>query len=203
METLIGLFPTPVGIFTLPRILTSDEIDFVLTQKTTNNDSNVSSIDNRILNKAELNDIRLFCQNSIDEFYKKIYAPKLDNRLIITQSWANYTYPGQFHHRHNHPNSFLSGVFYIQANKNTDKIIFYNPDYEQLKQLTDDYNIYNSESWFLEVGTGTLLLFPSKLWHMVPTVSNLSNVRVSIAFNTFPTGILGSDIDIKEILLNS
>jgi hypothetical protein len=38
---------------------------------------------------------------------------------------------------------------------------------------------------------------------MVPTVSNLSNVRVSIAFNTFPTGILGSDIDIKEILLNS
>lgn len=197
---IAGLFPIPIGICKLPRLLTEDEINFVLEQETTNNDSNISSKDNRILNHPRLNDIKTFCQESTDKFYKDIYAPKLDNWLTITQSWANYTHPGQFHHRHNHPNSFISGVMYIQANKNTDKIIFYNPEYEQLRQLTDEYNIYNSESWFFEVESGMLILFPSKLWHMVPTVDSMSNLRVSVAFNTFPLGILGSDIDLREVV---
>ena len=196
---ITGLFPIPIGICKLPRLFTEDEINFVLEQQTTNNDSNISSKDNRILNHPRLADIKTFCQISTDKFYKDIYAPKLDNWLTITQSWANYTYPGQFHHKHNHPNSFISGVMYIQANKNTDKIIFYNTEYEQLRQLTDEYNIYNSESWFFEVESGMLILFPSKLWHMVPTVDSMSNLRVSVAFNTFPLGILGSDIDLREV----
>jgi uncharacterized protein (TIGR02466 family) len=101
------------------------------------------------------------------------------------------TKEGQFHHKHNHPNSFLSGVLYIKANRDKDKIYFYRDSYPQIKLSTDTYNPFNSESWWLEVDTGDLLLFPSNLTHMVQSV--VGEDRMSLSFNTFPVGYVGEE----------
>jgi uncharacterized protein (TIGR02466 family) len=126
------------------------------------------------------------------EYFKAIHAPKFDVSLYLTQSWANYTEAGQYHHKHAHPNSVVSGVFYPQANKEVDKIYFYKDGYERIKVPAAEYNPYNSESWWFEVGAGDLILFPSHLTHMVKTKED-KNTRISIAFNTFLKGYIGSD----------
>jgi uncharacterized protein (TIGR02466 family) len=112
--------------------------------------------------------------------------------LYLTQSWANYTEVGQFHHKHSHPNSVVSGVFYPQADRAVDKIYFYKDGYERIKIPAAEFNPYNSESWWFEVGAGDLILFPSHLTHMVETKVG-DNTRISIAFNTFLKGYIGSD----------
>jgi hypothetical protein len=99
-----------------------------------------------------------------------------------------------------HPNSFVSGVFYPQSDKETDKIYFYKDGYEPLKIPTQNYNNWNSDSWWLEADPGRLYLFPSSLNHMVETV-NGTDTRISLSFNTFPVGIVGEDSELTGLRL--
>ena len=161
---------------------------------------NTTSVDNYILEAKKLTDIRTFIEASLNEYFKSVYAPKNDVKLRITQSWCNYTEPGQFHHKHAHPNSFISGVFYPQANKNTDKIYFYKDVYEQIKIPTTDWNTWNSESWWLEAEQGALYIFPSGLTHMVETVEG-TQTRISLSFNTFPVGLVGEEESLTGLVL--
>ena len=119
---------------------------------------------------------------------------------FITQSWLNYTEPGQSHHKHAHPNSVISGVLYINADQNTDKIFFFRQIFEQIKPAIRETNVFNSESWNAPVKTGQVVLFPSHLLHMVETKEG-DNTRVSLAFNTFLKGVIGEEIDLAELKL--
>ncbi len=127
-------------------------------------------------------------------------CPKNDVRLRITQSWLNWTKPGQFHHKHAHPNSLISGCFYVKANKSSDKIFVYNEGYQQIKFPPAEWNLYNSESWWFPIGTGDLIFFPSRLTHMVVPVEG-DDTRVSLAFNTFPIGYVGDEDDLTALHL--
>lgn len=187
-----NLFPSPVAFFSLGRDLTEEELCFVLGQDTYPNQGNVTSADRTILKNKELTDIRAFIEDAILEYFKTVHNPKGDVSPYITQSWANYTEPGQYHHKHAHPNSFISGVFYPQADRKKDRIYFYKSGYERIKLQPQEWNQWNSESWWFEVGTGDLILFPSHLEHMVETKIG-NETRVSIAFNTFLKGHLGTD----------
>jgi uncharacterized protein (TIGR02466 family) len=187
-----NLFPTPVAFFKFGRDLTKSELDFIKDQEHYANNGNTTSKDRKILKNKELTEIRNFIEDSMLEYFKVIHSPKFDVSLYITQSWANYTEQGQYHHKHSHQNSLVSGVFYPQANREVDKIYFYKDGYEQIKITASEYNHYNSESWWYEVGAGDLILFPSSLTHMVQTKED-DNTRISIAFNTFLKGQIGSD----------
>ena len=188
--SLFNLFPTALGLYEIDRELSEDEISFIKDQEKRNNMGNTTSVDNTILKNPELKGIKEFIEKSVAEYFKEVYAPKNETTLRITQSWCNYTEPGQFHHKHAHPNSFISGVFYPQANKETDKIYFYRDGYQQLKTPTENFNPYNSESWWMEAYTGRLFIFPSNLTHMVETVQG-TDTRISLSFNTFPVGMFG------------
>ena len=99
-----------------------------------------------------------------------------------------------------HPNSFISGVFYVAADATKDRIYFYKDAYQQIKVTTENWNHWNSESWWFPVETGKLILFPSHLIHMVETVQT-EDKRISIAFNTFLEGIAGDNQNLTELLL--
>ena len=195
-----NLFPTAVGKFSLGRDFTGQELKFIKDQATRSNMGNTTSVDNHLFECKELQDLAKFCNESMNAYFKEVYAPKHEVELRFTQSWANYTEPGQYHHKHEHPNSFVSGVLYINADPAKDKIYFYKNGYQQIKMPTDNYNLYNSESWWFEVGTGELILFPSGLTHMVQTVE-ADDTRISIAFNTFPKGYIGEDLDLTGLHL--
>jgi uncharacterized protein (TIGR02466 family) len=197
---IFNLFPTAVGIFDLNRELTKTEIDFIKNQTKRENQGNKTSEDKEILNNSKLKNIRKFIESSVDEYYKNVYVPKNENSLRITQSWCNYTEPGEYHHKHEHPNSFISGVFYLQANIETDRIYFYKNGYQNLKTTPKDFNAYNSDSWWLEAFTGRMYIFPSSLTHMVETVHGI-DTRISLSFNTFPVGNFGDDESLSGLKL--
>jgi uncharacterized protein (TIGR02466 family) len=187
-----NLFPTAVGFAKLDRDITQQELDFIVGQKRKPNEGNSTSENRKLLQSVELTEIREFVETSMLDYFKSVHAPKHDVTPYITQSWSNYTEPGQYHHKHAHPNSIISGVFYPQANKETDKIYFYKSGYERIQIHTEDFNAWNSESWWFETGAGDLIIFPSNLTHMVQTKQG-DGTRISISFNTFVKGYMGSD----------
>ena len=197
---LNSLFPTPVVFFTLDREFTKVEDKFLKVQEARPNTGNTTSLNNRILTNNKMVNIKKFIQSSIDKYLTEVYAPKYPVSLEITQSWLNYTKPGEYHHKHAHPNSFISGVFYVQANKETDKIFFYNDAYAQIQLPTENYNTFNSKSWWFQVGTYDLVLFPSSLTHMVETVKG-NDERISLSFNTFLKGYVGDDDELTGLHL--
>jgi len=195
-----NLFPIPVGFYELGRDLTEKELSFLKNQKTRPNNGNTTSVDNTILKARALTQLRDFIETSVSDYFKTVHNPKHKVNLKITQSWTNYTEKNQYHHKHAHPNSFVSGVFYIQADKTKDKIYFYRDSYQQIKFPPQEWNVWNSESWWFEVGTGNLILFPSSLTHMVETVQH-DQTRISLSFNTFPVGHVGEEMDLTGLRL--
>jgi len=194
-----SLFPIAVAKFELGREFTSDEIAFIDSQPVHKNTGNTTSNDRYVLQHWTMAKLREFVEACTTQYLKSIYTPKQDVSLRVTQSWLNYTKPGEFHHKHSHPNSFVSGVLYVRADKAKDKIHFYKDAYQQIKLPTSTYNPYNSDSWWFEVGAGDLMLFPSSLTHMVETVQG--DDRVSLAFNTFPVGYVGGEEELTALHL--
>lgn len=188
---LYSLFPTPVARFDLNRAFSAEELAFIDSQPTYKNAGNTTSNDRYVLKHWTMANLKEFVEASLAQYMQMVHAPKQNVSLRLTQSWLNYTKHGEYHHKHAHPNSFLSGVLYIKADRAKDKIHFYRDGYQQIKLPTDQYNGHNSDSWWLEVNTGELMLFPSSLTHMVETVQGED--RISLAFNTFPVGYVGEE----------
>lgn len=196
------LFPTPVIFTNMNRPFTKKEKDFFkeCSRKQRTNTGNTSSEDNNILDHEEMKDVKAHIQKFINYYMENVEMAIDGVELRITQSWLNFTKKGQFHHRHAHPNSYISGVLYINADVENDKIFFYRDGWKQLKIHHKDWNPYNSDSWWYSVGSGDIILFPSSTTHMVDQVQT-SSERISLAFNTFPIGYLGDDDDLTGLHL--
>lgn len=196
-----NLFPTPVGIYTIDRDLTDNELFFVNNQIQLKNIGNTRSEDDTVLKNKELSSLNEFIVDSLKSYFQTAYEPKSNVDLHVTQSWLNYTKPREFHHKHEHPNSFISGVFYVSGDREKDRIFFYKNTYQQITVQAENWNAWNSESWWFEAGTGDLILFPSSLTHMVPTTES-NQTRISLSFNTFPVGVIGSARDMTGLIVN-
>lgn len=194
-----NLFPTAVSKFELGRDLSNEELEFINSQERYKNLGNNSSINRYVLKTEALKNLNEFIEASVAQYFSKIYSPKQDVKLRITQSWLNYCKKDEFHHKHRHPNSLVSGVFYVKANSETDKIFFYNDYIPKLDIPTNNFNLYNSQTWWLEAHTGYLYLFPSTLEHSVEPVKE--DTRISLSFNTFPVGFLGTEESLTALYL--
>jgi uncharacterized protein (TIGR02466 family) len=193
------LFPRTVCFFDLGRNLTKKEINFIMKQKQRPNDGNSTSVNTSLLENKTLEKLKTFISNSFNNYAENVLRIKENVSLDITQSWANFTKKGEFHHRHSHSNSYLSGVFYVKADDKLDKIMFFKDGYDQIKLEPKDFNIHNSESWFFNVKSNQFAVFPSSLTHMVPATE--TEERVSISCNTFPKGMLGDSSKLTGLQL--
>ena len=198
-----GIFPTPIYISKLDRELTPLELKFVDKNKKDHykNDGNITSNNNYILNEKPFANIKKELDLKVQDYFDKVISPANNITPYITQSWLNYTETNQYHHKHAHPNSLVSGVFYINCHEEHDKIKFFNDNYKTIKLEVKDWNIWNSESWWFNVKTGDVILFPSSLTHMVETKQG-DNTRISLAFNVFIKGTFGNNKNLTELHLS-
>ena len=199
---MYNLFPTPVAEFYLGRDFTAEESTFVDQQPVHKNMGNTTSDDRYVLTHKTMAAVHEFVQSCVNKYFQEIHAPMNTVSLRITQSWFNYSKPGEWHHKHAHPNSFVSGVLYMKAAKDSDKIYFHRDGYRQIDIPTNNFNVYNSASWWLPVETGKLMLFPSSLIHSVEPVT-ADDTRISLAFNTFPVGYVGHEDTLTALLLGN
>jgi len=195
------LFPEPVYISNLERMLTTEELKTLnkYKKKTYNNVGNTTSNDNYVLENKTLKTLKKDLNKKVINYFNKIVCSSNSILPYITQSWLNYTKPNQFHHRHSHSNSYVSGVFYINANKEVDKIEFQKVA-RVLELKVTHYNIFNSTSWWYAIETGDIILFPSTLVHGVEAKEG-TNIRTSLAFNVFFKGTIGNNAKLTELVL--
>lgn len=120
--------------------------------------------------------------------------------MRITTSWVNYNPPKTKHHPHTHPNSVFSGCFYLEAAQQAGNFIVTNPNKKQFGSKVINQNKYSSPIFGFRQEKFDLVMFPSWLEHQVE--QNKSNsTRVSLAFNTFYTGKLGTMEEATELIV--
>lgn len=117
--------------------------------------------------------------------------------LKITQSWANRSKVGNWHHTHTHANSFISGIFYVtSSNAETwfsvpniwnSMCVENNPNFIVDPRGNEFHRIIHKQKTI----SGDLIIFPSNLFHSATEHKILQEDRFSISFNSFPCGKIG------------
>jgi len=185
----LGLLPTTIYEFHSSVELVDKVLDKVKNLEMVPNESNRRSVTDLFFD----DDLFQWFENCIDEAKDDIGIPK-DVKLVITSCWANRTNKMNAHHVHTHPNSFMSGIYYLSDEHVGGETIFLTQNtWIQNFEWIDFQNKGNySISQNFTPKKGTLLLFPSSIKHSVNGLRNNSD-RFSIAFNTFFSGTISND----------
>ena len=193
------LFPVPLYTNHLNRPFHKHEHECFgdVLERMIHNEGNLISENSFVLNDERLSDLKNWIQSCIDDYFNIIICSSEDFEPYVTISWLNYAEEKQYHHKHDHGNSIISGVLYIDADEMTDNITFHKNlcnGYPYIKFRPSEYNLYNSDDWTVPVQKQKLILFPSTLQH---SVSNLTSnkTRISLSFNVFVKGVVGNVID--------
>ena len=196
------LFPEPVCFSKLERSLTKQELKTLdkYKKETKNNLGNTLTISNYILENKALKNLKKDLHKKVIDYFNEVVCTSNSIIPYITQSWLNYTEPGQFHHRHEHSNSYVSGVFYVSADKEVDRIQFYKTAHEEIQLAVSKYNLFNSTTWQYPVQTGDVLLFPPYLTHGVEKKKG-TNLRITLSFNVFFKGTIGRNEEMSELVI--
>ena len=201
---IYSLFPEPIYFSTLERALTKKELRTINEYKkdTYKNKGNITSNNTYVLNNKALKNLKKDLDTRVMDYFDKVICPTNPVVPYITQSWINYTTTDQFHHKHSHSNSVISGIFYISADKNVDSVKFYRNELhiDRIQLHVTNYNTFNSTDWKFPVETGNIFLFRSSLIHGVDQKKG-NNTRISLSFNVFLKGKLGSKSGLTELVL--
>jgi len=200
--TIHQIFPEPVYFSKLERALTKEELRMIhkFKKKKNPNEGNTNSAEKYILKNKALKNLKKDLHKIIIDYFDKVVCTNDAVIPYITQSWINSTTINQFHHHHAHSNSYISGVFYIDAKKEVDKITFYKSGHKELLLYIARVNTFNAVSWWFPVETGDVVLFPSTLIHGVDKKKG-TNTRVSLSFNVFLKGHMGNINESTELVL--
>lgn len=127
------------------------------------------------------------CINDRLDAIKYNFGFKDNYQLKVESMWININPPYSYNSNHLHPNSYLSGVYYVKVPKDSGNLVLRHPTHLHAfatdKDAIDSYNEFNSSKWYINSQENNLVIFPSWIEHEV--TQNLSNEdRISIAFNS-------------------
>jgi len=200
-DELLMVFPTPVQIYKHEDSI-EKELKYIENIEWTSQvaNGNFKSKDSYLTKHESLKSITSFFKECIDDYCNTIMNS--NQRLVITQLWGNRNPKGSKHHEHVHPNSIISGVFYLRQDPKLPPIQFAKSSQHGMKLDPRKYNTYNAETFLLPCTAGELILFPSNLRHSVPTNMG-DDERISLSFNTFSIDALGSKDNLTHLDIRS
>lgn len=202
-----ALFPTPMMIANylpdqrLVDFLANQETNPIFTQDQLPGDimkSGTYSKNTKILSDPKCSDLKNFVIEHALKLSSECLGHKVEG-LTDTMSWVSYKDYGQEHSAHNHPNSYISGVFYFEDVTTDTPLVFRRPraasnSFEMsIPRDSEHNNEFSAENFRVVPKKGDIVLFPSHLMHYVPRNYN-KGIRSSLAFNLMPTGSLGDDL---------
>jgi uncharacterized protein (TIGR02466 family) len=170
------------------------EISFSSTLDIRRTKENNVSVNTKILDYPEMQSCKSICEKHLQIYAENVFS--CTQEFYITNSWITVSNPGDSHHNHNHPNSIISGILYLQTDDQTGKISFQHESALK-KQFCFSYNIkkynmFNSDRWSYTPMVGEVLLFPSWVNHQVE-VNLSSRPRIILGFNSFVKGQFGDN----------
>jgi len=195
MPTCDSIFPLPF-YRSDPFPFNQKQIDYIRTyrQKTYQNvGGNYVTNSCYVLNDKKLKYMKKFIAQQLDLFGTQVLKLTPQQKLYVTQSWFNFNPKGSHHHMHDHPNSLVSGTFYIEGERNTNCIIdreYSNAVFPFIAIDVTESNLFNKQSHTISNDLHTLCLFPSRLRHSVE-VNHNDVERITLAFNCYLKGTLG------------
>ena len=128
-----------------------------------------------------------------------------DPNLKRVKNFIESKVTGSRHHTHNHPNAFVSLVYYVDCDENSGDLVFV-VDKNSIQQgYNFNFNItknneYNSNAWTYKTLPGYISIFPGHVSHH-STVHNGNKDRIIIGANFFVEGTIGQfgNTDIMNI----
>lgn len=123
--------------------------------------------------------------------YIQAYQPNFNigNYNVRLAMWANVNNEGASNAMHVHPNSLISGTYYVKIpSENVPKICFLSTNgaqYLKNRQLLSE-DFCRTDYTYLP-RPGAIILFPSNVFHSVEP-NTTSEERISIAFNVYLDG---------------
>lgn len=208
-KNIYGLFPTPVVVSNYT--CSEDERHFLNTLQigeTTEIDIyGQVSASTYILNEPAVGTLAAHILNEATFMARDILSWNVSG-MQFTQSWVSIKNPGQYHVRHSHYNSVISGVYYFNDDNgvNQSDLIFHknkNPGNEfgtlQVQYNPNASTQFSWETFNITPKKGLLVMFPSYLDHSVG-INNSNISRKSLAFNLLPVGKLGSESGLTQVL---
>lgn len=109
--------------------------------------------------------------------------------IKIDCMWANVHDSGHKHQSHVHPNSFISGVFYLQVPEESEMVgdLYFNDPRTLKSMMYADFkksSPISDRNWIYKPETGMMVLFPGWLEHGTNIfVCNSGEKRVAVSFN--------------------
>lgn len=195
------LFPTPVLVTDSPNQFEADHLELLNQSYSVEAGSYgdfSTSKDTYILNHCAKN-LKSWIQQQINDYAVATLATT--QSLKITQSWClKHENQVQKVFKHIHPNSIISGAYYVHAPAGTESIKFHKNEVSTsavIKWETDK-ELQASQPWSWEwyqvpVQTGRLVLFPSNVYHSVEGNNINQNLRCVLSFNTWFEGPIGEE----------
>ena len=196
-------------LFGYPVVICGDRYEFSETEKAyfaglemTDNVGNSMSKNDRVLDEPQLSDLKQFIDQNVFNYKKNLLHIRDDNEIYITQSWVNRSLPDQFHPKHKHPNSVISGVMYLDEDDEDLPPIRFHRTHElyPVDFSYDELNEFNASCRTFEPKCGMLVLFPSLLEHDVD-VNRSNRTRTSLSFNTYVRGVVGGRKQLTEVTI--
>lgn len=200
-NAIYPLFPSPLVVCGKKYEFTIAEKQYISELEMIDNIGNLMSKNDKVLDSKELADLKLFIDEQVFNFKKNLLKIKDQNEIYITQSWVNSSGPNQYHARHKHPNSVISGVMFLDEDNDESlpPIRFHRTlDMFPLQFSFDELNEFNASAREFDPEQGMLMLFPSLVEHDVDRNTS-GRMRTSISFNTYVRGIVGGRKQLTEI----
>jgi uncharacterized protein (TIGR02466 family) len=142
------------------------------------------TIDNHLENNAAFSEFYKWVNVCLED-YRRTFRYHCDEFKIIL-SWANKSDRNGAHRMHVHPNSFVSGIYYVSENPSP--TFFEDPRYQiRSGWLVATEHEVNNNVWPCPSETGNLVLFPSWLPHYTDA-QPFEGWRWTISFNAIPAG---------------